>query len=278
MSEQTISPMDKGTISWPEATGGDMTEIYGKPCTMCAREFLGYKRRGWCTECYAKAHPFEEEDIHLDPDEAIRAELDRTIGTWGPREQIKMIMEEAMELAIACRKLDRNWGGSVLTTPPEKIHAVLDELADMKIMLAQAEVIFKRSEISKRVRYKMQRLKGRLDKRQFEDDFPLTPEEAFPPPEVAKLKRNAVILNEALDSRTSHMKPPEMPSELERKKQALTLELYNPEVKVVFDGWGIIACEPAWGSLSEETKQELKRQILFMLGEKDILHEPSEVK
>jgi len=84
--------------------------------------------------------------------------LQDAINKWGEDAQIAMIQEEAIELSLALHKF-RTRGGS--------IEDVIDELADMKIMLAQAEIMLPKDAVNNRVAYKMKRLKGRLDRSEF---------------------------------------------------------------------------------------------------------------
>ena len=68
-----------------------------------------------------------------------------------------MIKEECMELALAIQKLGRVRGDKVT-----KYLAVIDEIADVKIMIEQAQRLFPKNLINERVDFKMNRLKERL--------------------------------------------------------------------------------------------------------------------
>ena len=82
--------------------------------------------------------------------------LKKAIETYGEKQQIDMIQEEAIELALAIQKLKRE------SFKDRETINVIDEIADVKIMLAQAEQIFDAKLINYRVAYKMNRLKKRL--------------------------------------------------------------------------------------------------------------------
>ena len=86
--------------------------------------------------------------------------LQRAITLWGEKAQREMIIEEALELGLALMKLRRSGDSG------EQMRSVVDEVADMKIMVAQAELLYDKEAIDKRVEYKMDRLAGRLDKKE----------------------------------------------------------------------------------------------------------------
>lgn len=84
--------------------------------------------------------------------------LDKAIEKWGASAQIEMIEEESIELALAIQKLKRKRGDHV-----KKLLAVIDEIADVKIMIRQAERIFDvEDRVSRRIDFKMRRLKRRI--------------------------------------------------------------------------------------------------------------------
>ena len=77
----------------------------------------------------------------------------RIIEKWGSDVQINKIQEEALELALIINQ--RNCP----TKDPEEMEAKLyDELADMKIMMMQAELLFDAKKIEERVQFKFQRV------------------------------------------------------------------------------------------------------------------------
>jgi len=81
----------------------------------------------------------------------------KAIDKWGKEAQINKIQEEALELALALNKR------KCPTKDIEQIEENLyDELADMKIMLAQAEIIFDADRINERVKFKLDKLKSML--------------------------------------------------------------------------------------------------------------------
>lgn len=85
--------------------------------------------------------------------------LFKAIEKWGNDAQCEMIIEECLELALSLQKAKRKRGG----TYEEKIKAIVDEIADVKIMIRQAEHLFPASMINERVDFKMKRLQQRLD-------------------------------------------------------------------------------------------------------------------
>lgn len=81
------------------------------------------------------------------------------IDKWGEKSQVEMIQEEAQELALALQQSRRK------SIHLELMRAkVIDELADMHIMLAQADIIFDPHAITERIKFKMDRLATNLEK------------------------------------------------------------------------------------------------------------------
>lgn len=87
------------------------------------------------------------------------------IDTWGERSQIEMAQEEATELALACRKFIRNPNTTTLKD-------LGSEMADVEIMLEQLKMINPNLiEICEEQKvFKIDRLKSRLLRKQFEDE------------------------------------------------------------------------------------------------------------
>ena len=84
--------------------------------------------------------------------------LEKAIERWGIDAQCEMIIEECLELALALQKMKRLRGDK-----DKKYANTIDEIADVKIMIRQAERIFDSELINQRVDFKMNRLKERLD-------------------------------------------------------------------------------------------------------------------
>ena len=84
--------------------------------------------------------------------------LENAIEMWGIDAQCEMIIEECLELALALQKMKRLRGDK-----DKKYANTIDEIADVKIMIRQAERIFDSELINQRVDFKMNRLKERLD-------------------------------------------------------------------------------------------------------------------
>ena len=77
----------------------------------------------------------------------------RIIRKWGAPVQINKIQEEALELALVLNQ--RNCP----TKDAEAMEVALyDELADMKIMMMQADLLFDADRIAERVQYKFDRV------------------------------------------------------------------------------------------------------------------------
>lgn len=86
--------------------------------------------------------------------------LQKAIDTFGIEAQKEMIIEECIELALALQKYKRVRGNKT-----DQFMAVIDEIADVKIMIRQAEKIFKTFLIDERVDFKMERLKKRIEEK-----------------------------------------------------------------------------------------------------------------
>ena len=93
--------------------------------------------------------------------EERRALLDRAITTYGAPAQMDMAVEEMAELTKALCKIKRAQDGCEVTAA---IGNVIEEMADVQIMLDQLRIIFHRSteEVEEA---KLERLKNRLDGR-----------------------------------------------------------------------------------------------------------------
>lgn len=80
----------------------------------------------------------------------------KAIEKWGRDTQINKIQEEALELSLILNQ--RNCP----TKDPNQMEASLyDELADMKIMMAQAEILFDADRINERVKFKLDKLQSK---------------------------------------------------------------------------------------------------------------------
>ena len=88
--------------------------------------------------------------------------LSLAIEKWGEDSQIGMAIEECAECIVALRKLSRVGGRDIDST---KVHeAVIDEIADVTIMMRQLAMIFGFASVENRIKYKIERLKVRLEK------------------------------------------------------------------------------------------------------------------
>ena len=97
------------------------------------------------------SHPTNDAKIYKD-----------AIKVWGEQSQIEMIKEECLELALALQKMNRV-GGRELDV--ERYEKVIDEIADVEIMIEQARILFSGELIDKRKEYKLKRLAERLSTR-----------------------------------------------------------------------------------------------------------------
>ncbi|MFV0626841.1 MAG: hypothetical protein ACK5N8_05790 [Alphaproteobacteria bacterium] len=80
----------------------------------------------------------------------------RALDTWGKTAQMSMVFEEMSELQIELLK-NINRG-------KDNIEKIIDECADVNIMLRQVELCYNiKEEVQKRIEFKLNRLVGRLD-------------------------------------------------------------------------------------------------------------------
>lgn len=85
--------------------------------------------------------------------------LNRAIYVWGNTNQVEMIKEECIELALALQKYNRVKGDK-----EKQYNDIIDEIADVTIMIKQAHIIFPLKLINDRIDFKMKRLEKRLEK------------------------------------------------------------------------------------------------------------------
>lgn len=95
--------------------------------------------------------------IEMNCSEDTKSLFSTCLKKWGADAQVAMILEECLELASAIHKHRRK----------DNSENIIDEIADVKIMLMQAEMIFDLSKIDERVSFKLNRLKNRIDSSQF---------------------------------------------------------------------------------------------------------------
>jgi NTP pyrophosphatase (non-canonical NTP hydrolase) len=100
--------------------------------------------------------------------------LKKAINKYGNLAQIDMCIEECAELIQAINKMKRINGKDSTFMYPQPIHSVeysnkyfnlCSEIADVKIMLTQMEIIFSKEAIDLAVSRKLERLKKRLKKK-----------------------------------------------------------------------------------------------------------------
>jgi len=83
----------------------------------------------------------------------------KAVVKWGRETQIDKIQEEAQELALALHQYK-----CPTKNKEEMLTNIYTELADMKIMLAQAEILFNKERINSLAKAKLEKLKEYFDK------------------------------------------------------------------------------------------------------------------
>ncbi len=96
----------------------------------------------------------------------MRTIYEEALDVWGEDSQIEQLIEECSELILSLQKLKRhrrfNQGKRL-----DRINDVLEEIADVKIMIKQIELIFPPSEVNRYESIKLDRLRKRLDEYSF---------------------------------------------------------------------------------------------------------------
>lgn len=86
-------------------------------------------------------------------DEFDRRTLEAAVNTWGVSTQLDMAVEECAEFVVAVQHHDRDRADA---------DDVLDEVADLRIMVEQLSVVFGEDAVRRRTQQKMDRLRERL--------------------------------------------------------------------------------------------------------------------
>lgn len=80
--------------------------------------------------------------------------LEKAIDKWGVDAQLNKLEEELVELLLALKHLHK--------TGEDGLNNVVDEIADVYILINQTFNIFDRKKIAERIRYKIKRLDKRI--------------------------------------------------------------------------------------------------------------------
>ena len=86
--------------------------------------------------------------------------LTQCIETNGVRHQIVKAIEELSELSVELAKVSNYTSMLLIETNQDR---VCDEIADVKVMIAQLEMIFPSEHINERYEFKLNRLNNRLN-------------------------------------------------------------------------------------------------------------------
>ena len=97
-----------------------------------------------------------------------RSIYEEALDVWGEDSQIEQLIEECSELILSLQKLKRHRRFNV-GKRADKINDVLEEIADVKIMIRQIELIFPPEEVARYETIKLDRLRKRLDDYSFGD-------------------------------------------------------------------------------------------------------------
>lgn len=94
----------------------------------------------------------------------------KVIDEYGVDNQVEMVIEECSELILALQKLKRYYGKSLsevnslenLGYDAELVADVCNEIADVKVMMEQSELIFDKEAIQNKIDFKIKRLELRV--------------------------------------------------------------------------------------------------------------------
>lgn len=130
-------------------------EIIGRP--VFTHEILSLE-----TEIKEKSKAeFERIINNIGKDESRDAVFKRCICNYGTNPQIDMAIEEMSELTKALLKWRRAEGAELT----DSRNCIVDELADVRIMARQMEILFQcEDEVENRIDFKVRRQAARLDK------------------------------------------------------------------------------------------------------------------
>ena len=92
-----------------------------------------------------------------------RTIYEEALDVWGEDSQIEQLIEECSEIILALQKLKRNRRFNLTDEREQRIEDVLEEIADVKIMIRQIELIFSPESVAKYEQIKLDRLRKRLD-------------------------------------------------------------------------------------------------------------------
>ena len=82
--------------------------------------------------------------------------LEKAIKTWGTHAQLLMVLEEMSELQ---KEILKN-----INRGKDNLDAIIDETADVEIMLEQLKYIFKiQEQVKERIPVKLEKVKARLE-------------------------------------------------------------------------------------------------------------------
>jgi NTP pyrophosphatase (non-canonical NTP hydrolase) len=87
--------------------------------------------------------------------------LSEAVTRWGEESQMGMAIEECAEFIVAARKVSRVGGREV---KPDAVTNLIDEIADVIVMMEQMAIIYGHEAVRQRVKFKIDRLKTRLEK------------------------------------------------------------------------------------------------------------------
>jgi len=83
----------------------------------------------------------------------------KAIDKWGNESQVDILIEEMSELIFALQKYKRK---SDKIPKKERYDNICEEIADVKIMIEQCDILFDKTKINNYYLYKLNRLENKL--------------------------------------------------------------------------------------------------------------------
>jgi len=165
--------VSQGMASMPWADFSELTEKAALCDTLKAENArLKVKADAFDTSLTGDLLELQRKAAAYDLMDAQQAILMQAIAKWGEESQMGMAIEECGEMLVetnaalsrfivACRKVSRVGGREV---KPEAKEKLIDETADVFVVMRQMAIMLGRDAVNERIAFKIDRLKGRLEK------------------------------------------------------------------------------------------------------------------
>lgn len=96
--------------------------------------------------------------------------VDYIVSSYGLENQLEQAVEEASEFILAAQKFKRNRRSVEICSSNESRMKLIEETADLIVMMEQMRIYLGRSAVDKQIEYKIERQIGRIKSRYNESD------------------------------------------------------------------------------------------------------------